>query len=77
MIKGYLESQDVSVGEHKISRSLQRVAPEAHEHRRQDTLDTTNPVPYVARYFGHKLHIDQNECMEPPMSLQLMAFLII
>ena len=20
-----------------------------------------NPVPYQARYFGHKLHIDQNE----------------
>jgi len=21
----------------------------------------TNPVPYHADYFGHKLHIDQNE----------------
>lgn len=60
-MKGYLESQNVSIGEHKVSRSLKRVAPAAHEHRRQNTVDTTNPIPYVARYFGHKLHVDQNE----------------
>ena len=60
-MKGYLQSQDVSIGEHKVSQSLQRVAPADHEHRRQNTVDTTNPIPYVARYFGHKLHVDQNE----------------
>ena len=21
----------------------------------------TNPIPYQAEYFGHKLHLDQNE----------------
>ncbi len=61
MLKGYLEAQDISIGEHKVSRSLQRVAPTAYEHRRQNTLETANPIPYTARHFGHKLHIDQNE----------------
>ena len=26
-----------------------------------NTLDHVNPVQYAALYFGHKLHIDQNE----------------
>ena len=26
-----------------------------------NTLDRVNPVQYAALYFGHKLHIDQNE----------------
>ena len=28
---------------------------------RDTTARHTNPVPYYAEYFGHKLHIDQNE----------------
>lgn len=24
-------------------------------------MKNTNPIPYEAEYFGHKLHIDQNE----------------
>ena len=29
--------------------------------RRQHTYRLLNPVPYYAEYFGHKIHIDQNE----------------
>ncbi len=24
-------------------------------------IDRTNPIPYEAHYFGHKIHLDQNE----------------
>ena len=37
MMKGYLESQGMKIGEHSIGASLKRVAPESHEGRRQDT----------------------------------------
>ena len=40
---------------------LKCVDPVNYEYRRQNKIDRTNPVPYQALYFGHKLHIDQNE----------------
>ena len=61
MMKGYLESKGIKVSEHKVRSALQQVAPESYEKRRQNTVDKTNPVPYYARYFGHKIHLDQNE----------------
>jgi hypothetical protein len=50
-----------NISEKKISQSLLQVAPEAYERRKRDTHNKTNPIPYVAMYYGHKLHIDQNE----------------
>ena len=32
-----------------------------YEQRRHDAVDRLNPSPYIALYFGHKLHLDQNE----------------
>ena len=61
MIKGLLDSKGVYIREKRIAESLQRVDPHAHERRRQNTVDRTNPVPYNASGFGHKLHLDQNE----------------
>ena len=61
MMKGYLHSKGMFVSEEKVAQSLQRVAPESYEQRRQNTVDRTNPIPYNSMYFGHKLHIDQNE----------------
>lgn len=61
MIKGYLESRLVSIGESKVAKSLQRIAPDHYAVRRCRTTDRTNPRPYYARCFGHKLHLDQNE----------------
>ena len=60
-MKGYLASKGVNVGEHSIASSLRRVAPISYERRRHDLIDRTNPIPYEAHYFGHKIHLDQNE----------------
>ncbi len=61
MMKGYLTSQGISIGEKRIAASLQRVDPLRHQHRQNQTHRNTNPVPYRADYFGEKIHIDQNE----------------
>ena len=57
MMKGYL----ISIGEQKVSMLLLCVAPESYEHCWSNTTDRTIPTPYIARYFGHKIHLDQNE----------------
>lgn len=61
MMKRYLTSQGLHVGEHRIGSSLSRVDPQSHDRRRQDAIVKANPKPYIANYFGHKLHLDQNE----------------
>jgi hypothetical protein len=61
MRAGYLLSKGFKVLEIKISNSMYHVDPVNYEHRRHNTVDRTNPVPYQALYFGHKLHMDQNE----------------
>lgn len=61
MMKAVLEARGVKVAESRIANSLQRVEPVQYEHRRNDTADRLNPSVYVALYFGHKLHVDQNE----------------
>lgn len=61
MMKGYLQTKGIKVSESTVAKSLKRVAPESYQSRRQNTLDRRNPVQYAALYFGHKLHIDQNE----------------
>ena len=55
MMKGHLAAQGVQVCESRISQSLQRLCPDAHEARRSNTIDRVNPVRYQANYFGHKL----------------------
>ena len=45
----------------RIGKALQRVAPPYHQRRSNDTARMLNPIPYRADYFGHKLHVDQNE----------------
>lgn len=61
MMKGYLNAQGINISEHRIASSLARVAPESYERRRHNVVDKTNPVPYTAHCFGHKIHFDQNE----------------
>ena len=60
-MKGVLESKGLKVAESRVAQALQRVDPIHYEGRCSDTIDQLNPVCYVALYFGHKLHIDQNE----------------
>lgn len=61
-MQGYLKGvRGIQVGESRVSDSLGRVAPEAKRSRTGVATRQLNPVPYVATYFGQKLHLDQNE----------------
>ena len=61
MLKGLLESKGIKVSEGRVATALRRVAPLQYEQRRHDAVDRLNPSLYIALYFGHKLHLDQNE----------------
>ena len=58
---GLLSSRGWTVGENRVGRSLKRVNPGYHHSRTVETNVRMNPVPYIANYFGHKIHLDQNE----------------
>ena len=60
-MKGKLEAEGIKVHDKRIAKSLQKVAPDYHKQREQNTARLLNPVPYEADYFGHKMHLDQNE----------------
>ena len=49
------------IGQNRICKALATVAPNYDQRRRTATAILINPIPYRADYFGHKLHIDQNE----------------
>lgn len=49
------------VSEVRVGKSLQRANPSYQQARRSNTARLMIPLPYRADYFGHKLHIDQNE----------------
>ena len=61
MLKGYLRKQGVNICSKRIGTSLASVAPVYHQQRLTRTERATNPLPYHAQYFGHKIHMDQNE----------------
>ena len=58
---GFLLSKGFNVSEQRVGSALRNVAPNQYEGRRSDSLDRSNPVPYHACHFGHKVHLDQNE----------------
>ena len=58
MIAGYLRGNGVIVGEERIRR---RISPHYVAARQIYTYRQLNPHPYYAEYFGHKIHLDQNE----------------
>lgn len=62
MVAGYLRHQNgVNIGENRVGRALASVFPNQNIQRQRQTRIATNPIPYRADYFGHKLHMDQNE----------------
>ena len=58
---GLLASQGIRVGQGRVGESLERANPAYHHARRTGTARSMNPMPYHADYFGHKVHVDQNE----------------
>ena len=62
MITGHLlAAKGLHVSEIRVGESLKRVCPTGHAARRTNIVNRMNPVRYCADYFGHKLHLDQNE----------------
>lgn len=61
MLKGYLSSKGIAASERKLKNILPRISPQWHLARQQNSHARSNPSIYIANYFGHKLHIDQNE----------------
>ena len=64
MITGYLNQKDQGrqpFGEKRVGKVLAQINPRNHARRCNNTARIQNPIPYKADYFGHKLHIDQNE----------------
>ena len=58
---GLLASQGLRVAQARVGESLRRTNPQYHHKRCTSTAKLLNPIPYVADYFGHKVHVDQNE----------------
>ena len=58
---GLLASEGLRVSQTRVGRSLSYQNPSYHHARVTATARQVNPVPYRADYFGHKLHVDQNE----------------
>ena len=61
-MSGYLNAKlKTNISERKVREALIEVHPRNHNDRQNDTARLLNPIPYRADYFGHKLHVDQNE----------------
>ena len=54
-------SKGVAISERKLRSILPRISPQWHTARQQSSHKRSNPPIYITHYFGHKLHIDQNE----------------
>ena len=62
MMTGLIKHQfNVSISQKRVGKALALMAPRYHERRQNDTARQVNPIPYRADYFGHKMHVDQNE----------------
>lgn len=61
-MKGYLKgAKGINVSERKLRAIMPSCAPVNHLLRQSNSLERRNPAIYSARYFGHKIHLDQNE----------------
>ena len=55
------KSNAITVSERTVGSSLVRIAPSYHHQRQDSAKQQLNHIPYQVDYFGHKLHVDQNE----------------
>ena len=62
MLTGYIKHKtNLTIADKRVGAALNTTFPRNAEARRQGTSRVVNPVPYGADYFGHKLHMNQNE----------------
>lgn len=62
MMTGYItHATGLRLGVNSVRQALKWVSPKQHPERQTSITCHLNPVPYFAEYFGHKLHLDQNE----------------
>ena len=61
MVKGYMTSCRITAGDKRIGKALSVVSPLYQVQRNSNTARQTNSFPFHVDYFGHKLHMDQNE----------------
>ena len=55
------QKHNVAIAEKRVGAALSMVSPQYTAQRRASRTRAVNPIPYRGDYFGHKLHIDQNE----------------
>ena len=60
-MNGLLRSKGICVSEGKGRQSLKRLDLVSHQIRHETAVRSINPKCYNADYFGHKVHMDQNE----------------
>jgi len=58
---GYLRSNGINISEGTVGETLKIVSPAFSKERGMLAKRSFNPKPYIADYFGQKLHVDQNE----------------
>ena len=61
MMTGRLRSMGVSISERKVGNALKKICPSTQAERCMQAGRSFNPKLYKADYFGHELHVDQNE----------------
>lgn len=58
---GLLAADGFTDAEKRVGASLRKVCGTYHNRRLHHAQLLINPIPYSAKYFGEKLHVDQNE----------------
>ena len=77
MMTGYLrQKHNVVIAEKRVDSALPMVSPQFRAQRRTSTTTAVNLIPYRADFFGHKLHIDQNENLKVCFVHFMLKFLI-
>jgi len=56
-----LATKEIKAGEKRVGESLKYVSPLYCQAHTNSVARMMNPVSYRADYFGHIIHIDQNE----------------
>ena len=61
MMHGVMKAKGINVGKTKIGKLLVEINSEAQAKRQNVVCCSLNPKVYSTKYFGNKMHYDQNE----------------